>query len=197
MRKASIRRSTKETDVEVVVDLDGAGAASISTGIGFLDHMLELLARHSRIDLTVKAKGDLHIDQHHTTEDIGIALGQAVKQALGDMKGLTRYADVHVPMDEALTRVALDVSGRPFLVFNAEFVRDKVGSFDTELVQEWFQAFAMNSGVTLHVATLYGTNDHLIAESCFKGLARALRVALAIDPRAANEVPSTKGSLGG
>ncbi|TMJ68949.1 MAG: imidazoleglycerol-phosphate dehydratase HisB [Alphaproteobacteria bacterium] len=197
MRKASIRRSTKETDVEVVVDLDGAGAASISTGIGFLDHMLELLARHSRIDLTVKAKGDLHIDQHHTTEDIGIALGQAVKQALGDMKGLTRYADVHVPMDEALTRVALDVSGRPFLVFNAEFVRDKVGSFDTELVQEWFQAFAMNSGVTLHVATLYGTNDHHIAESCFKGLARALRVALAIDPRAANEVPSTKGSLGG
>jgi len=197
MRKASIRRSTKETDVEVVVDLDGAGAASISTGIGFLDHMLELLARHSRIDLTVKAKGDLHIDQHHTTEDIGIALGQAVKQALGDMKGLTRYADVHVPMDEALTRVALDVSGRPFLVFNAEFVRDKVGSFDTELVQEWFQAFAMNSGVTLHVATLYGTNDHHIAESCFKGLARALRVALAIDPRAANEAPSTKGSLGG
>jgi imidazoleglycerol-phosphate dehydratase len=197
MRKASIRRSTKETNVEVVVDLDGAGAASISTGIGFLDHMLELLARHSRIDLTVKAKGDLHIDQHHTTEDIGIALGQAVKQALGDMKGITRYADVHVPMDEALTRVALDVSGRPFLVFNAEFVRDKVGSFDTELVQEWFQAFAMNSGVTLHVATLYGTNDHHIAESCFKGLARALRIALAIDPRAANEVPSTKGSLGG
>jgi imidazoleglycerol-phosphate dehydratase len=197
MRKASIRRSTKETDVEVVVDLDGAGAASVSTGIGFLDHMLELLARHSRIDLTVKAKGDLHIDQHHTTEDIGIALGQAVKQALGDMKGITRYADVHVPMDEALTRVALDVSGRPFLVFNAEFVRDKVGSFDTELVQEWFHAFAMNSGVTLHVATLYGTNDHHIAESCFKGLARALRIALAIDPRAANEVPSTKGSLGG
>ena len=197
MRKASIRRSTKETDVEVVVNLDGAGAASISTGIGFLDHMLELLARHSRIDLTVKAKGDLHIDQHHTTEDIGIALGQAVKQALGDMKGITRYADVHVPMDEALTRVALDVSGRPFLVFNAEFVRDKVGSFDTELVQEWFQAFALNSGVTLHVATLYGTNDHHIAESCFKGLARALRIALAIDPRAANEVPSTKGSLGG
>ncbi len=197
MRKGSIRRSTKETEVEVLVDLDGAGAASISTGIGFLDHMLELLARHSRIDLTVKAKGDLHIDQHHTTEDIGIALGQAVKQALGDMKGIVRYADVHVPMDEALTRVALDVSGRPFLVFNAEFVRDKVGSFDTELVQEWFQAFAMNSGVTLHVATLYGTNDHHIAESCFKGLARALRVALAIDPRAANEVPSTKGSLGG
>jgi imidazoleglycerol-phosphate dehydratase len=159
--------------------------------------MLDLLARHSRIDLTIKAKGDLHIDHHHTTEDVGIALGQAVKQALGDMKGITRYADVHVPMDEALTRVALDISGRPFMVFEAEFGRDKVGTFDTELVQEWFQAFAMNSGVTLHVATLYGTNDHHIAESCFKGLARALRTAVAIDARAANEIPSTKGSLGG
>jgi imidazoleglycerol-phosphate dehydratase len=197
MRKGSVKRSTKETDVEVEIDLDGAGRASISTGIGFLDHMLELLARHSRIDLIVRAKGDLHIDHHHTTEDVGIALGQAVKQALGDMKGITRYADVHVPMDEALTRVAVDISGRPFLVFKAEFVRDKVGSFDTELVQEWFQAFAMNGGVTLHVATLYGTNDHHIAESCFKGLARALRAAVAIDARAANEVPSTKGSLGG
>jgi imidazoleglycerol-phosphate dehydratase len=197
MRKGSVKRSTKETEVEVAIDLDGAGAASISTGIGFLDHMLDLLARHSRIDLTVKAKGDLHIDHHHTTEDVGIALGQAVKQALGDMKGITRYADVHVPMDEALTRVAIDISGRPLLVFKAEFVRDKVGSFDTELVQEWFQAFAMNSGVTLHVETLYGTNDHHIAESCFKGLARALRAAVAIDPRAGNEVPSTKGSLGG
>jgi len=164
MRKGSVKRSTKETDVEVAIDLDGAGVASISTGIGFLDHMLDLLARHSRIDLTIKAKGDLHIDHHHTTEDVGIALGQAVKQALGDMK---------------------------------EFGRDKVGSFDTELVQEWFQAFAMNSGVTLHVATLYGTNDHHIAESCFKALARALRTALAIDARAANEIPSTKGSLGG
>jgi imidazoleglycerol-phosphate dehydratase len=197
MRKGSAKRSTKETEVEVAIDLDGAGAASISTGIGFLDHMLDLLARHSCIDLTVKAKGDLHIDHHHTTEDVGIALGQAVKQALGDMKGITRYADVHVPMDEALTRVAIDISGRPLLVFKAEFVRDKVGSFDTELVQEWFQAFAMNSGVTLHVETLYGTNDHHIAESCFKGLARALRAAVAIDPRAGNEVPSTKGSLGG
>src|SRR5437763_5630218 len=167
MRKASLRRTTKETDVEVAVDLDGTGAAVIATGIGFLDHMLDLLARHSRIDLSVKAKGDLHIDAHHTTEDVGIALGQAMKQALGDMKGITRYADVHVPMDEALTRVALDISGRPFLVFKAEFVRDKVGSFDTELVQEWFQAFAMNSGVTLHVATLYGSNDHHIAESRF------------------------------
>ncbi len=197
MRKASIKRATKETDVEVTVDLDGTGASSIATGIGFFDHMLDLLARHSRIDLTVKAKGDLHIDHHHTTEDVGIALGQAVKQALGDMRGINRYADVHVPMDEALTRVALDISGRPFLVFKAEFVRDKVGTFDTELVQEWFQAFATNAGLTLHVQVLYGTNDHHIAESCFKGLARALRTAISIDARAANEIPSTKGSLGG
>lgn len=197
MRKASVKRTTKETDVEVAVDLDGVGKSSIATGIGFLDHMLDLLARHSRIDVTVKAKGDLHIDAHHTTEDIGIALGQAVKQALGDMKGITRYADVHVPMDEALTRVAIDISGRPFLVFNVDFVRSKIGTFDTALVQEWFQAFAMNAAVTLHVATLYGSNDHHIAESCFKGLARALRAAVAVDPRAANEVPSTKGTLGG
>ena len=197
MRKGAVKRTTKETEVEVAVDLDGSGRAAIATGIGFLDHMLDLLARHSRIDLSVKAKGDLHIDQHHTTEDVGIAFGQAVKQALGDMKGITRYADVHVPMDEALTRVAIDISGRPFLVFEAEFVRDKVGSFDTELVQEWFQAFAMNDGITLHAQTLYGTNDHHIAESCFKGLARALRAAVAVDPRAVDEVPSTKGSLGG
>ena len=197
MRKATIKRATKETDVEVAVDLDGTGASSIATGIGFFDHMLDLLARHSRIDLTVKAKGDLHIDHHHTTEDVGIALGQALKQALGDMRGITRYADVHVPMDEALTRVAIDISGRPFLVFKAEFVRDKVGTFDTELVQEWFQAFAINSGITLHAECLYGSNDHHIAESCFKGLARALRTAVAIDPRTKDEVPSTKGSLGG
>jgi imidazoleglycerol-phosphate dehydratase len=197
MRNAAVKRKTKETDVSVAVDLDGVGAATVATGIGFLDHMLDLLARHARIDLTVNAKGDLHIDHHHTTEDVGIALGQAVKQALGDMKGITRYADVHVPMDEALTRVAIDISGRPFLVFKATFVRDKVGTFDTELVQEWFQAFAMNAGITLHVEVLYGTNDHHIAESCFKGLARALRAAVAIDPRAANEVPSTKGTLGG
>jgi imidazoleglycerol-phosphate dehydratase len=197
MRKASVRRTTKETDVEVAVDLDGTGAASISTGIGFFDHMLDLLARHSRIDITVKAKGDLHIDHHHTTEDVGIALGQAVKQALGDMRGITRYADVHLPMDEALTRVAIDLSGRPFLVFKAEFGRNKIGEFDTELVREWFQAFAMNAGITLHAETLYGSNDHHIAESCFKGLARALRSAIAIDPRAAGEVPSTKGTLGG
>ena len=196
MRKGVVRRATKETEVEVELDLDGRGVSTISTGIGFLDHMLDLLARHSRINLVLKAKGDLHVDHHHTTEDVGIALGQAVRQALGDMKGITRYADVHVPMDEALTRVALDVSGRPLLVFKTEFLRDKVGTFDTALVQEWFQAFAMNSGLTLHVATLYGSNDHHIAESCFKGLARALRAAIAIDPRAANEVPSTKGSLG-
>ena len=197
MRKATVTRKTKETEVEVAVDLDGKGVSQVATGIGFLDHMLDLLARHSRIDITVKAKGDTRIDDHHTAEDTGIALGQAVKQALGDMKGITRYADVHVPMDEALTRAAIDVSGRPFLVFKATFIRDKVGAFDTELVQEWFQAFAMNAGLTLHVETLYGTNDHHICESCFKALARALRVALSIDPRAAGEVPSTKGSLGG
>src|SRR5215468_5960761 len=197
MRSATIKRKTKETDIEVTVNLDGSGVAEIATGIGFFDHMLDLLARHSRIDMTVKANGDLHIDHHHTTEDVGIALGQAVKRALGDMKGITRYASLHMPMDEALTRVAIDISGRPFLVFKAAFVRDKVGAFDTELVQEWFQAFAMNAGVTLHVETLYGTNDHHIAESCFKGLARALRAAVAIDPRAKDEIPSTKGSLSG
>jgi imidazoleglycerol-phosphate dehydratase len=197
MRQAEVKRTTKETDIAVAVDLDGKGQSSITTGIGFLDHMLDLLTRHSRMDVTVKAKGDLHIDYHHTAEDVGIALGQAVKQALGDMKGITRYADVHVPMDEALTRVAIDISGRPFLVFNVKFMRDKIGTFDTELVNEWFQAFAMNAGITLHVETLYGSNDHHISESCFKALARALRAALAIDPRAANEIPSTKGSLGG
>ena len=197
MRTGAVSRKTKETDVAVEVNLDGQGRSQIATGIGFLDHMLDLLARHSRIDLTVKATGDLHIDQHHTTEDVGIALGQAMRQALGDMKGITRYADVHMPMDEALTRVAIDISGRPYLVFKAEFSRDKVGAFDTELVEDWFRAFAINAGVTLHVALLYGSNDHHIAESCFKGLARALRSAVSIDPRAAGEVPSTKGSLGG
>ena len=195
MRTGKVKRTTKETDIDVAVDLDGKGVSQIATGIGFLDHMLDLLARHSRIDITAKAKGDLHIDDHHTAEDVGIALGQAFKQALGDMKGITRYADVHVPMDEALTRVAIDISGRPFLVFKAEFARDKVGTFDTELVQEWFQAFAMNAGVTLHVTTLYGTNDHHISESCFKGLARALRQAVAVDPRQGGRVPSTKGTL--
>jgi len=197
MRTATIKRKTKETDIEVTVNLDGTGAANIATGIGFFDHMLDLLARHSRIDLTVKAVGDLHIDYHHTTEDTGIALGQAVKQALGNMAGITRYAGVHMPMDETLSRVVIDISGRPFLVFNADFPRDKIGEFDTELVREWFQAFAMNAGVTLHVETLYGDNSHHIAESCFKGLARALRTAVAIDPKTAGEIPSTKGSLGG
>jgi imidazoleglycerol-phosphate dehydratase len=196
MRKAAVKRTTKETDVEIVVDLDGRGTSTIATSIGFLDHMLELLARHARVDVTVKATGDLHIDHHHTTEDVGIALGQAVKQALGEMRGITRYADVHVPMDEALTRVAIDISGRPYLVFKVAFMRDKIGTFDTELVNEWFRAFAMNAGITLHVETLYGSNDHHIAESCFKGLARALRTAIAIDPRAKDEVPSTKGKLG-
>jgi imidazoleglycerol-phosphate dehydratase len=157
--------------------------------------MLDLLARHSRIDLKLRAQGDLHIDQHHTTEDCGIALGQAFKQALGDMRGITRYCDVHIPMDEALTRVAVDISGRPFLMFKAQFAHDKVGTFDTELVREWFQAFAMNAGITLHVETLQGANDHHVAESCFKGLARALRGAVSIDARAAGEVPSTKGVL--
>jgi imidazoleglycerol-phosphate dehydratase len=197
MRKATVKRTTKETDIAVSVDLDGRGTGAIATGIGFLDHMLDLLSRHSRIDMTVKAAGDLHIDHHHTAEDVGIAIGQAVKQALGDMRGITRYADVHLPMDETLTRVAIDVSGRPFLVFKTAFAHDKIGTFDTELVREWFQAFAMNAGITLHVETLYGANDHHISESCFKGLARALRAAVAVDPRSKDEVPSTKGSLGG
>ena len=197
MRTASIKRKTKETDIEVSVNLDGTGVSIIATGVGFLDHMLDLLARHSRIDITAKAVGDLHIDDHHTTEDVGIALGQAIKQALGNMAGITRYASVHLPMDETLTRVVIDISGRPVLVFKAEFPSTKIGTFDTELVREWFNAFAGNAGVTLHVETLYGENSHHIAESCFKGLARALRAAVAIDPRTAGEVPSTKGQLGG
>ena len=195
MRAATVKRKTNETDIEVAINLDGTGTSAIATGIGFLDHMLDLLARHSRIDLKLRAQGDLHIDQHHTTEDCGIAFGQAVKQALGDMRGITRYCDVSIPMDEALTRVAIDISGRPFLVFKAQFARDKVGTFDTELVREWFQAFVMNAGITLHVETLYGANDHHVAESCFKALARALRGAVSIDARAAGEVPSTKGVL--
>jgi imidazoleglycerol-phosphate dehydratase len=197
MRKATIKRRTKETDIEVSVNLDGTGACSATTGIGFFDHMLDLLARHSRIDISVKAAGDLHVDDHHTTEDVGIALGQAIKQALGDMAGINRYASVHMPMDETLSRVAIDISGRPVLVFKVGFSRDKIGEFDTDLVREWFQAFAMNAGITLHVETLYGDNGHHIAESCFKGLARALRIAVAVDPRARGEVPSTKGTLGG
>jgi len=197
MRSATIKRKTKETDIEVAVNLDGSGVAEISTGIGFFDHMLDLLARHSRIDMKIKAVGDLHIDDHHTTEDVGIALGQAVKQALGDMAGITRYASIHLPMDETLTRVVIDISGRPMLVFRTNFPTHKIGTFDTELVREWFNAFAINAGITLHVETLYGENSHHIAESCFKGLARALRAAGGIDPSAAGEVPSTKGRLGG
>ncbi|MGM4925164.1 imidazoleglycerol-phosphate dehydratase HisB [Tardiphaga sp. 804_B3_N1_9] len=197
MRTATIKRKTKETDIEVSVNLDGTGVSKSTTGIGFFDHMLDLLARHSRIDVTVKAVGDLHVDFHHTVEDVGIALGQAVKQALGDMTGITRYASVYMPMDETLTRVALDISGRPVLVFKSTFPTHKIGEFDTELVREWFNAFAGNAGVTLHVETLYGENSHHIAESCFKGLARALRAGVAIDPRNAGEVPSTKGQLGG
>jgi imidazoleglycerol-phosphate dehydratase len=197
MRNATISRTTKETDISVSVALDGAGAYSVQTGIGFLDHMLEQLARHSLIDITVKAKGDTHIDFHHTAEDVGIALGQALKKALGDMTGITRYADCHLAMDEALTRCALDVSGRPFLVWDVDFPRDKVGDFDTELFEEFFRAFAMNAGITLHVANLAGSNCHHIAETCFKAVARALRKAIEPDPRQAGRVPSTKGQLGG
>jgi imidazoleglycerol-phosphate dehydratase len=195
MRAASVSRRTAETDVAVSIALDGTGKAEIATGVGFLDHMLELFARHSLCDLTVKVTGDLHVDQHHTTEDCGIALGQAFLQALGDKRGIARYADIHLPMDETLSRVALDISGRPFLVFRTTFPTEKVGTFDTELVREWFQAFAINAGITLHVETLYGANSHHIAESCFKGLARALRSAVSVDPREAGRVPSTKGTL--
>ena len=197
MRKASVDRKTTETDVTAAVDLDGNGVFDISTGVGFLDHMLEQLSRHSLIDISLKAKGDTHIDFHHTTEDSGIALGQAVARALGDRKGIRRYASLHLPMDEALTRAAIDVSGRPYLIWKVAFTRPKIGDFDTELVREWFQAFAMNAGITLHVETLYGDNNHHIAESCFKALARGLREAIAIDPRQKDRVPSTKGSLQG
>jgi imidazoleglycerol-phosphate dehydratase len=195
MRKGAISRKTNETAIEIEVDLDGAGLAKIATGVGFFDHMLDQLARHSSIDLTISAQGDLHIDDHHTVEDVGIALGQAVKQALGDKRGLTRYADCLLPMDEALTRAAVDVSGRPFLVFRTTFPTAKIGTFDTELVREFFQAFAMHAGLTLHIETLYGANSHHIAESCFKGVARALGAALAIDARQAARIPSTKGAL--
>jgi imidazoleglycerol-phosphate dehydratase len=195
MRSAAIKRETAETRISLQLDLDGTGKATISTGIGFLDHMLTLLARHSLIDMEISAKGDLEVDDHHTAEDVGIALGQAFRQALGDKKGVTRYADCLMPMDETLTRVAIDISGRPFVVFRTAFPTQKIGTFDSELVQEWFQAFAMNAGITLHVETLYGANSHHIAESCFKGLARVLRMSVAIDDRMRNAVPSTKGTL--
>lgn len=195
MRQAKVERNTSETQISATVDLDGSGRYDVASGIGFLDHMLEQLSRHSLIDITLKAKGDLHIDFHHTTEDTGIALGQAVAQALGDRQGVQRFADVLIPMDETLTRVALDLSNRPYLVWKVDFTRDKLGEMDTELFKEWFHAFAQNAGLTLHVENLYGTNSHHIVESCFKGLARALRQAVEIDPRKAGEVPSTKGKL--
>lgn len=196
MRTASVERKTKETQVSVTVNLDGTGTYDVATGVGFFDHMLEQLSRHSLIDLTIRATGDLHIDQHHTVEDVGITLGLALKRALGDLKGIRRYADVHLPMDETLTRAAIDVSGRPFLVFKIPFSRDKIGDFDTELFEEFFRAFAFNAGLTLHVETLYGVNNHHMIESAFKATARALEAAVAIDPRRAGSVPSTKGSLG-
>lgn len=197
MRTASYERKTKETQIEVELNLDGTGVYDVSTGIGFLDHMLEQLSRHSLIDLRVKASGDTHIDFHHTTEDTGIAIGTCVSEALGDRAGITRYGSALIPMDETLTRVALDMSNRPYLIWKVDFDRPKLGDFDTELFKEWFQAFAQAAGITLHVENLYGENNHHIAESSFKALARSLRQALEIDPRKSDAVPSTKGVLGG
>lgn len=196
MRQAEIKRVTNETTIKVRLSLDGTGVSTIATGIGFLDHMLEQLARHSLIDLEVEATGDLHIDQHHTTEDTGIAIGQALAKALGDRRGIRRYGNVVIPMDETRTAVALDLSGRPYLVWQVAFSRPKLGEMDTELFSEWFQAFAQNAGATLHVENQCGINNHHIVESCFKALARALRAAVEIDPRQADSVPSTKGVLG-
>jgi imidazoleglycerol-phosphate dehydratase len=195
MRQAELKRKTSETQIEAAIDLDGKGAFDIATGIGFLDHMLEQLAKHSRIDLKLKAKGDLHIDMHHTTEDCGIVLGQAVKQALGEKRGISRYAHAYVAMDEALTRVAIDVSGRPHLVWRGSLTQAKIGDMDSELFREWFHAFAQNAGITLHVEILYGDNNHHMVEASFKALARALRRAVALDPEAGGEIPSTKGTL--
>jgi imidazoleglycerol-phosphate dehydratase len=195
MRKASIDRKTTETQVSASIDLDGTGTFDVKSGVSFLDHMLEQLSRHSLMDVSLRCQGDTHIDFHHTTEDSAIALGQAVAKALGDRKGIRRYASCLLPMDEAMTRAAVDVSGRPYLIWKVEFSRPKIGEFDTELVREWFQAFAMNAGITLHVETLYGDNCHHIAESCFKALARVLRYAIEIDPRQKDRIPSTKGTL--
>jgi len=195
MRQAQVQRTTKETDITASVNLDGTGECDIATGVGFLDHMLEQLGRHALIDIHLRARGDLHIDAHHTFEDCGITLGQAVAQALGARKGIERYGHVLLPMDEALTRVTLDLSNRPYLVWRVTFTRDKLGDLDTEVFREWFQAFAQHAGATLHVETLYGENNHHIIESCYKGLARALKQAVAIDPRKADQVPSTKGAL--
>ena len=195
MRQAKVERNTKETRITASVDLDGAGNYDVKTGIGFLDHMLEQLSRHSLIDINLRAEGDLHIDFHHTTEDCGIVLGQAVSQALGERAGITRYGAALIPMDETLTRVALDASNRPYLVWKVAFSRDKLGEMDSELFREWFQAFAQHAGLTLHVENLYGENNHHIVESAFKALARALRQAVEIDPRKSDAVPSTKGAL--
>lgn len=197
MRAATVERNTRETRISVSVDLDGTGKYDVATGIGFLDHMLEQLSRHSLIDLTVRAEGDTHIDFHHTTEDSGYAVGEAVSRALGERRGITRYGHAYIPMDETLTRVALDLSNRPYLIWKVGFTRPKLGDFDTELFKEWFQAFAQSAGATLHVENLYGENSHHIAESSFKGLARALKAAVALDERHAGGVPSTKGVLGG
>jgi imidazoleglycerol-phosphate dehydratase len=197
VRVASVERNTKETRITGRVDLDGTGTAEISTGIGFLDHMLEQLARHSLIDVALRAEGDLHIDFHHTTEDSGYVVGEAVSRALGNRAGIARYGHAVIPMDETLTRVSLDASNRPYLIWKVTFSRPKLGEMDTELFKEWFQAFAQSAGITLHVENLYGENNHHIAESCFKGLARALRQAVEIDPRRAGAIPSTKGVLGG
>jgi imidazoleglycerol-phosphate dehydratase len=197
MRTASIERKTNETRIRATVALDGDGRYAVRTGIGFLDHMLEQLARHSLIDIDLEAEGDLHIDFHHTTEDSAITLGQAVARALGDRRGIRRYGSALIPMDETLARVAIDLSNRPYLVWKVAFARDKIGEMDTELFKEWFQAFAQAAGATLHVEILYGENNHHMIESCFKALARALREAAEIDPRKADAVPSTKGTLGG
>jgi imidazoleglycerol-phosphate dehydratase len=196
-RQASVERVTRETKIRGTVNLDGTGTYDVATGVGFLDHMLEQLSRHSLIDLTLRAEGDLHIDFHHTTEDTGYVVGEAVSKALGDRRGIARWGDALVPMDETLTRVALDASNRPYLVWKVKFTKPKLGEMDTELFKEWFQAFAQSAGVTLHVENLYGENNHHIVESCYKGLARSLRQAVAIDPRRADAVPSTKGTLGG
>jgi imidazoleglycerol-phosphate dehydratase len=197
MRMASLKRKTGETSVEVSLNLDVDGTYSISTGIGFLDHMLALLARHSLIDLEVKAQGDLHVDMHHTVEDVGITIGQALSKALAERRGVRRYGYAYIPMDEALTRVALDLSGRPHLVWNVAFSRSSIGEFDVELLREWFQAFVLNAGITMHVETLQGDNSHHIAESCYKALAHALRQAVELDPRQQSRIPSTKGILQG
>jgi imidazoleglycerol-phosphate dehydratase len=195
MRIAKVNRKTKETSIEADVNLDGKGVYNIDTGIGFLNHMLEQLSKHSLVDINLKAKGDLHIDLHHTTEDSGIVIGEAIAKALGDKKGIKRYAHAYIPMDETLSRVSLDISNRPYLVWNVKLKVEKLGEMDTELFKEWFQAFSQSAGITLHIENIYGDNSHHIIESCFKGLARALRLALEKDARAGDSLPSTKGIL--